>query len=172
MLIEPVSAALGAASAAKSLLGGVTDRWRSTKLAQLDEKALNRLLLLEFRRNQAILDVAVGKAEPISTQALWLVPVVLQTEALEAVLGSGAPAAGSFKSLQRLGLVEPPDSSSGVLANIYVRITALQGLAAVNSQAALSRVKIRLRLSRLRDDCRNIVSVLAKWPSIRIPAKK
>lgn len=167
--MDPISTALGAGLTAKKLLGGMIDRWRTVQASQMDQKAMLRLLMLECRRNMSVLDVAIGLREPLSTKALWLVPAVLQTDALEAVLGQGQAAAGAFKQLSRLkpasGLSVPPDV--GILANIYVRITALQGLCAINDHAPLSRVRIKLRLAGLRKDIKAVVIMLANNPTVR-----
>lgn len=170
--MDPISTALGAGLTAKNLLGGMVDRWRIVQTSKMDEKAMVRLLVLECRRNLSVLDVAIGRKEPLSAKALWLVPSVLQTDALEAVLGQGQAATGAFKLLGKLSqdaeLFDGPNA--GILANIYVRITSLQGLCAINDHAPLSRVKIKLRLTRLRDDIKRVVVALAKNPAARAAA--
>jgi hypothetical protein len=170
--MDPISTALGAGLTAKSLLGGMVDRWRGVEISQMDEKAMVRLLVLECRRNLAVLDVAIGRKEPLSAKALWLVPAVLQTDALEAVLGQGQAAAGAFKLLGNLKsgseLLNGPHA--GILANIYVRITALQSLCAINDHAPLSRVKIKLRLTTLRADLKAVLVTLAPNPAARAAA--
>mgnify|MGYP003383483757 CR=1 FL=1 len=161
--MEPISLALGAGLTAKQLIGGIVDRWGSAKSLQLDERAMLRLLLLESRRNLAVLDVAIGRREPLSTKALWLVPAVLQTDALEAVLGQGKAEARSFEKLKKLVVGDDASvaQSSSALANVYVRITAMQSLSAINGEAPLGRVQIKQRLTNLQKDLLKIVVALA-----------
>jgi hypothetical protein len=170
--MEPLTTALGASVTAKQLLGGLVDRWQAVRDAEMDEKAMIRLLLLECRRNLAVLDVAVGRKEPIVDEALWHVPSVLQLDALEAVLGQGKAAAGVFKVLKDVAMTNPEVSlqHSGALSSLYVRITSLQGLSFVNSRAPLTKVRIRQRLVNLERDIRAVVLALSSSTAIRSAA--
>jgi len=53
--MEPITAAIGAGNVARSLLGGLVDRWARARNANVDAAALVRLLLLEARRNREVL---------------------------------------------------------------------------------------------------------------------
>lgn len=167
--MEPISTALGAGLTAKNLFGGIIDRWRNVQASKLDEKAMVRLLMLECRRNLSVLQVAIGQKEPLSTKALWLIPTVLQTDALEAVLSQGKTATGAFELLANLSpntnLVR--GANAGILSNIYVRITALQSLCAINEHAPLPRVNLKLRLTNLNNDIKTVVLALARTKSSR-----
>jgi hypothetical protein len=161
--MEPISTALSAGNAAKTLLGGMVDRWRAAAQSSMDIDAMLRLLVLEVRRNLAILDVAVGHKAPLPPAELWLVPTLLQTEMIEAILGRGAAQTGAFRVLSKVSL--PSDSEddaggAGTLATLYVRITTLQSLAVLERQASLSRIKIQLRLANLRTALRVTLNVL------------
>jgi hypothetical protein len=164
IVMEPLLTALSASLSTKNLVGGLVDRWHGVKQADLDEKALIRLLTIECRRNLAILEVAVARKEPLSDKALWQVPSVLQVEAVEAILGQGKAAVGAFAKLEKATLTDTDagDAAAGVLMALYARISALQALAAMNATAPLSKVRIKQRLANLHADLSAVVKCLAE----------
>jgi hypothetical protein len=161
--MDPITAALGAGNAAKNLLSGLVDRWSRVRNANLDAEALVRLLLLEARRNREILTVAVGAKEPLPPSVLWEVPLVLQTEVIEAVLGQGEVSANALTAVRRLKASGSENDLEGVdlLTNIYVRMVALQGLGTINKRNALAKVRIELRLKNLRSDLERLIKTLS-----------
>lgn len=161
--MEPISAVLGAGNVAKDLFGNLVDRWTRAKNANLDAAAVVRLLLLEARRNREILNVAVGAKDSLPISALWHVPLVLQSDVIETVLGQGQAASHALLAVRKLSVSDVADGQDGVdfLTNIYVRLVALQGLATLNRSGGLAKVKIALRLKNLRADLDQLVRVLS-----------
>ena len=162
--MEPITAAIGAGNVARSLLGGLVDRWARARNANVDAAALVRLLLLEARRNREVLKVAVGGKEPLPHSALWDVPLILETEVIETLLGQGPVASQALAAVQDLEVSDRADGPDGVdfLTNIYVRLAALQGLAALNRRSGLTKVRIERRLKNLHSDFDQLVRVLAQ----------
>lgn len=162
--MEPISAALVAGNAARSLFEGMLDRWVRAKNANVDAGAVVRLLLLEARRNREILNVAVGAKESLPVSALWRVPLVMQSDLLEFVLGQGEVANQALVAVRKANLSDADDAQDGVdfLTNIYVRMVALQGLASLNQQEGLSEVRIELRLKNLRADLSQLIKALSQ----------
>lgn len=162
--MEPISAAIGAGNAARTLFEGLLDRWVRAKNANMDAAAVVRLLLLEARRNREILNVAVGAKESLPASALWRVPLVMQSDLLEFVLGQGEVANKALVAVRKAKPSDAADDQDGVdfLTNIYVRMVALQGLASLNQQEGLSEVRIELRLKNLRADLSQLIRVLSQ----------
>jgi len=146
------------------LLGGLTERWAKAQDPTLDALALFRLTALEARCNLALLDLAVGTGEPLPPAALWEIPAVLRTDALQAVLGQGAIATLAFAPLRRLKVSDTAAGPDGadILTHLYMRIAALQGLASLRKRGDLKRVRIRSRLTEIRNDLLRVVTVLAR----------
>jgi len=167
-MIEPISAAIGAAYESSQIAGGLVDRFIKAREAKLDAKALRRMVLLEVRYNLAILEVAIHSKNPLPPAALWLVPALLRADALEVVLGGSKAASAFTKTLDGVKVSDANllKDSSGVIPNLYSRVTALQGLAALHRQVPLDKVKIELRLRNLMRDLLALRSVLAKRPPL------
>src|SRR5450759_2972903 len=119
-----------AGKTATNLLRNLLDRYSEAQKTRIDTTALIRLLIIEARRNGAVLNVAVGHKEPLSISALWDVPAVLQVDVLEALLSRDAR---SDKALKQIAALKPTvradgddDSSAVTLAmSLYVRTTTL-----------------------------------------------
>lgn len=138
-----------------SLPSSLLSRYEQWQRAKLDARALLQLLLLEARRNIAILDVAVGAVEPLDNDALWEVPTILSTEVLEALLSRDTRSEKALDSLRRLPPTTPdgddPDAMTLTL-RIHTRATALQALSRLNQKSPLSKVRIKTRIENLRRD--------------------
>ena len=162
-MLEAVFGGIGAAKALAEVSSGPLDRYLKMRAAKLDAKALRRMLLLEVRYNLAILDVAVGRKAPLAEDALWNVPSLLQTEMLEAVLGSSKEAEVLTKQMKGIKIEDKDliSETSGVIANIYARIVALQGLGVLNRRVGLQSVKIELRLKNLHTSLKALRESLA-----------
>lgn len=163
-MVDPFFGAIGALQALGQMGGGALDRILKLRDAKLDAKALRRMLLLEVHYNLAILDVAIGRKEPLTQDALWRVPPLLQTQVFEAVLGSSKEATLVAKSLKGLKIQDEDliSESSGVIANLYSRLVALQGLAALHRQVVLKNVKIDARLKNLRSSLQDLRKALGQ----------
>ena len=99
-MIDPFSAAVGAAYNSSQMAGGLVDRVIKARQAKLDAKALRRMVLLEIRYNLAILEVAIGAMNPLPPEALWRVPALLRADSLEVLLGAGKAANALTKTLE------------------------------------------------------------------------
>jgi hypothetical protein len=163
-MIDPISAAVGAAYDSSQIAGGLVDRFIKARQAKLDAKALRRMVLLEVRYNLAILKVAIHSKNPLPPEALWLVPALLRADSLEVVLGASKAANALTKTLEGVKVSDEDllQDASGVIPNLYSRVTALKGLAALHRQVPLDKVKIELRLRNLLRDMLALRSVLAK----------
>jgi len=146
------------------LLGGLAERWGKALDPEQDVQALVRVATLEARRNLAILDLVVGQGAAIPPASLWDIPGMLQTEALQVVLGQGLLTQQAFAGVRRLKATDAgttPDAAD-VLTHIYVRIAALQALASVPRRQDLKQLRIRSRLTTLHTDFSRVVAVLGR----------
>lgn len=162
--MEPVTTVLAAGNAAKSLFGGIVDRWTKANNAELDADALVRMVLLEARRNLSVLDATIRGEDAVEPQEFWEVPDLLQVEAIEAVLGKGEGATQAFGKLKNLRISEPESALDGgdLLTSLYVRTAAIQALAHLNRKSKLKKVQIKRRLDNLRKDTLTLVQELAR----------
>lgn len=142
---------------AKELIGNLLERYWRTQDKKIDTNAVLRLLVIEARRNLAVLDVAVARKAALPAGALWNVPMVLRIEVLEALLSRDVRSDKALKTIagftskrQADGSDEPGTASLAM--SLYVRTTALQALCTLNRKSGLDRVQIKLRLERLRED--------------------
>ena len=159
-----IATGLGIANEARGLVTGVIDRWAAAKNAKLDAKALVRLLLLEARRNLAILDATIGAEDADSHARSWQAATVLQVEVIETILGQGETSAKAFSEVEKLRISDPDEGQDGAdfLTSLYVRVTALQSLALLNRKTPLKKVRIELRLKNMRNDFLLLVKTLNK----------
>ena len=116
----------------------MTDGQRQ-KNAKLDAKALGRLLLLEARRNLAILDATIHTDDPESPTRCWQAATILQVEVIETILGQGETSAKAFSEVEKLRISDPEkgQDGAGFLMSLYVRVISLRALAQLNSKTPL-----------------------------------
>jgi hypothetical protein len=167
--------------AIKMMMGAASDlyeRWREMQGLRKDAEALRRLMLLECRRNLALLEALKLDGDAAQDDpALKHVAQELEVKVLEQLFLPGKGAAKMLAELEAVDreLLEASDhdeleagqperegaDSMSLLMRLYVRCVAVQKLARLPAEGeALRAIRFRTRLANIRRWNRSLVPAL------------
>lgn len=151
------------------LVGSLWGRWQEYQKLRGNEEALQHLLMLECRRNLALIGaVRLDADTPNDTPAYRLIAAEFESAVLEQLFLPEKASRNTLDVLRGLSLgknAEEPDArelaASNLAMSVYVRMTALQKLARLPTETeGLRAIRYRQRLEHLRDDLLSIVQAL------------
>ncbi|HEV8246823.1 MAG TPA: hypothetical protein VGP93_13690 [Polyangiaceae bacterium] len=140
-----------------SVVGGLYERFRQWQDARDDAEALEKLVCLELRRNLALLDALRLEDAPQDSAAFLEAAKLLESEVLEQVFLPGKGSSRLRERLDRRAADSDPDDDgdsvpvTNYLMRLYVRIVAIQKIAALSQEAqGLRKIRYGTRLCNIQ----------------------
>jgi hypothetical protein len=147
----------------RHVLSGLWERWEAYKSLRNEKASLRHLLSLELRRNLALLGAVRLDDGEQDGPALRAIAAELETDILEQVFAPTKAAADVRKELDQAEEPKPSEddgpTTKSLLMNLYVRVTAVQKLAALPADlGGLRKIQFRTRLRHVAETYRALVA--------------